>query len=163
MTTMRVGLISDTHGWLDPQVPRLFHGVDAILHAGDVGSRAVVDALGDIARLFIVRGNVDRSPEWQLLPERLDLTLAGTTVHLVHRPVDALPGDAQVVMCGHTHRALVEERQGQFWINPGAAGRRGFHSERTAAIMVLGDGPPRVSMLDLGPRSARRAEHSVPS
>ena len=154
---LHLGLISDTHGWLDSRVGEEFGGVDAILHAGDIGAPAVVDALRGLAPTYVVRGNNDRSADLLALPEHVDLELGGTRVHLVHRPQDARPGDADIVVYGHTHRARVEQRDGVWWVNPGAAGRRGFHTERTIAAMELGDGPPRVTLISLGPRGVPKA------
>src|SRR5947209_1289693 len=107
---MRLGLIADTHGWLDPRALAVFAGVDAILHAGDIGALAIVDALGAVAPVHVVRGNNDTTPALLALPERLHLDLAGLRVHLVHRPQDARPGGATLVVYGHTHRLKVEQR-----------------------------------------------------
>ena len=154
---MRIGVISDTHGWLDPHALEALAGVDAILHAGDIGARSIVDALGAVAPVHVVRGNTDTTPELLALPEHVDLDLAGHRVHLVHRPQDARPGAAAIVVCGHTHQVKVEQRGGGWWVNPGAAGRRGFHTERTVALMELRQAAPRVTTLSLSPRSARVA------
>jgi putative phosphoesterase len=155
----RVGLISDTHGWLDPRVLDELAGVDAILHAGDVGALVIVDTLRRLAPTYVVRGNNDRTPDLLALPEHIDLEMSGTRIHVVHRPQDARPSDAGIVVYGHTHRARVERRGDVWWVNPGAAGRRGFHTERTIAAMELGDGPPRVRVISLGPRAAPRARN----
>src|SRR5215217_1023143 len=152
---MRIGLISDTHGWLDPRARDALAGADVILHAGDIGALAIVGALGAVAPVHAVRGNNDKTPDLLALPEHVDLDLGGTLVHLVHRPQDARPGEADIVVCGHTHKVRVEDRGGVWWVNPGAAGRRGFHTERTLALMDLGEGPPRVEVVSLGPRSLR--------
>ena len=152
---MRIGLISDTHGWLDPRIHELFADVAAILHAGDIGTPAVVEQLRQIAPLQIVRGNVDRTPDLLALPEHVDTELGDVRLHLAHRPVDARPGDAQIVVYGHTHKPLVDWRDGVCWVNPGAAGRRGFHTQRSVALLELGAWPPRIEIIPLGPRSAR--------
>ena len=154
---MRIGVIADTHGWLDPRALDALAGVDAILHAGDIGARSIVDALGAVAPVHVVRGNNDTTPELLALPEHVDLDLAGLRVHLVHRPQDARPGAAAIVVCGHTHQVKVEQHNGVWWVNPGAAGRRGFHTQRTLALMDLRAAVPRVTTLSLGPRSARVA------
>lgn len=154
---MRIGVIADTHGWLDPRALYLLAGVDAILHAGDIGALTVVDALAAVAPVHVVRGNNDTTSDLLALPAHVDLELAGLRVHLVHRPQDARPGAAAIVVCGHTHRARVEQRNGVLWVNPGAAGRLGFHTERTLALMELGEAAPRVTVCSLGPRSARAA------
>ena len=152
---MRLGVISDTHGWLDPRAVEHFAGVAAILHAGDIGAAGVIEALREIAPVYAVRGNVDRAPDVLGFPERLDVTLAGVPVHLVHRPVDARPGAARVVVTGHTHRPLVEWRGGVLWLNPGAAGRRGFHTERTLAVLDLTGARPHAAIIAMGPRGLK--------
>ena len=152
---MRIALISDTHGWLDPRISDLFADVAAILHAGDIGAFDVVEQLRQVAPLQIVRGNVDRTPDLLALPEHVDTELGDVRLHLAHRPVDARPGDAQIVVYGHTHKPLVDWRDGVCWVNPGAAGRRGFHTQRSVAVLELGAWPPRIEILPLGPRSAR--------
>jgi putative phosphoesterase len=155
---MRIGIIADTHGWLDPRVLATFAGVDAILHAGDIGALAIVEALGAVASVHAVRGNNDKMPDLLTLPAHLDLELAGFRIHLVHRPQDARPGAAAIVVYGHTHQVTVEQRRGVWWVNPGAAGRRGFHRERTLALLDLDAAAPRVTTVFLGPRSTRIAE-----
>jgi len=137
---MLVGLLSDTHGYLHPRIPALFTDVAHILHAGDVGSEAVLTALWSVAPLTAVRGNVDLELAG-LLPARADLALGGIGIHLVHRPEDALPPPStRVVVYGHTHRPLVERRQGILYVNPGAAGRQGFHQSPTVALLrISGD------------------------
>lgn len=149
---MLVGLISDTHGYVDPRIPSLFRHVDRILHAGDIGSEAVLEQLARIAPLIAVRGNADLHLA-AVLPERANVELDGVGVHLVHRREDAMPppGTA-VVVYGHTHRAQTEQRDGITWVNPGAAGRQGFHRVRTAALMRVNAGTPEPEIVTLGPR-----------
>ena len=154
---MRLGVISDTHGWLDPHVKGIFAGVDAILHAGDIGAMHVIEELSAMAPVHAVRGNVDRSPDLLALPEHIDLQLGDVRLHVVHRPVDARPGSAGIVIAGHTHKPLTAWRDGVLWLNPGAAGRRGFHTERTLALLELGPHGVHPLVLPLGPRSARPA------
>ncbi len=149
---MLVGLISDTHGYLDPQVLTLFARADHILHAGDVGAENVLAELRLLAPLTAVRGNVDLA--LAQLPDRADVVLEGVAVHLVHRPEDALPPPAaRVVVVGHTHVAAVQERHGVLFVNPGAAGRQGFHRTRTAGLLRLEDGRTDVEIVTLGPKA----------
>ncbi len=149
---MLVGLISDTHGYVDPRVPSLFRHVDRILHAGDIGSESVLEELARIAPLTAVRGNADLHLA-SVLPERADLDLDGVAVHLVHKREDAQPpAGTAVVVYGHTHRPHTERRDGIVWVNPGAAGRQGFHRVRTAALMRVEDGTPEAEIVTLGPR-----------
>jgi putative phosphoesterase len=140
-----VGLISDTHGLLRPQVGRVFDGVDLILHAGDVGGRAVLEGLAKIAPVDAVFGNVDDRNDPALARERT-LTHDGVTIHVSHghelgRPTPELAlsryiGD--VVVFGHTHRAVtIRTAEGRVAVNPGAAGPRRFDIVPTVARMVV--------------------------
>lgn len=119
----RIGIISDTHGFLPPGVPAAFAGAELILHAGDVGGAGVLEELERIAPVLAVRGNTDRASE---LPAFRRLALAGKTVLLVHdlaRLEPASRGTASIVVHGHTHRAAVETRPETLLINPGSASR----------------------------------------
>src|SRR6266498_6026467 len=118
---MRAGLISDTHGYLDPRALAALAGVDLILHAGDVGSVAIIEALSAIAPVHAVRGNNDDKLGGLGLPFALDLTLEAQAIHLVHQLADARPGpETRVVVTGHSHRALIERRGDVLYVNPGA-------------------------------------------
>ena len=134
-----VGLISDTHGLLRPGIAAVFTGVDLIVHAGDVGGGAVLDALSAIARVEAVYGNVDDPRDPSLAAERTipigDLTLHVSHGHELGRPTPELVAAryaADVLVFGHTHRAVVwrvgaDARSGErIVINPGAAGPRRF-------------------------------------
>lgn len=151
---MRIGIISDTHGYLDPQVAGQFAGADHIVHAGDIGAMSVIHALAEIAPVTAVHGNVDAGREpAAAFPETQDLTLAGQRIHVVHRPQDAGPdAGTDIVIYGHTHAAGAEERDGRLYVNPGAAGRQGFHRERTIALLDVEDGRRSVRFVVLGPR-----------
>lgn len=154
---MQLGLISDTHGFLDPVVLDLFKDVDLILHAGDIGSLAVIETLASVAPVRAVRGNIDEGLETAKLPLVDEFESAGLKLHLVHQlDLRALPA-ADLVVYGHSHKPHVAEVDGRLLINPGAAGRRGFHRtftvgfvdiidlEATARIVEFGARLPRVS------------------
>jgi putative phosphoesterase len=148
-----IGVVSDTHGYVDPRLIDAFAGVDAILHAGDVGSAQVLDSLASLAPLHAVRGNNDRDAYAVALPEHLDLELAGLAIHLVHELPSARPlPESRGVVFGHSHRQLCDLRDGVLYLNPGAAGRSGFHRLQTAALMRVENGEPHVELLELGPR-----------
>ena len=149
---MIIGLISDTHGLLRPEIARVFAGVDHILHAGDVGSRAVLEELANIAPVEAVFGNVD-DPHDPALACARTLTYRGIVVHVSHghelgRPTAELMlarYSADVVVFGHTHRAMVlQTPDGRFAINPGAAGPRRFDVVPSIARLTLKDSHPRV-------------------
>jgi len=157
---MLIGLIADTHGYLDPRLPPALKGVDLILHAGDIGAEGVLIALASIAPVTAVAGNNAANLAQLGLPLRVDMDLGGVRIHLVHRLIDAAPGpDTRVVVYGHSHKALVAEREGVLWVNPGAAGRVGFHHEVTLALLRVGDDRCEADLVLLGPRvaAARRS------
>ena len=151
-----VGVISDTHGLLRPEVAAAFAGVQLILHAGDVGGRAVLDALSAHGAGRGVYGNVDDPHDPSLARERV-VTIGGVTIHVSHghelgQPTPELAlatyrGD--VVIFGHTHRAIVvRDGTGRIAVNPGAAGPRRFDLKPSVARLTITAGtgaepPPR--------------------
>ena len=139
---MNIGVISDTHGFLDPKVFELFTGVSRILHAGDIGPDAIIVELETIAPVTAVIGNTDSSPTFR--PTEV-VTLAGRKF-LVHHIADpyALKEELRlrvarerpdVVVFGHTHKAFCETSDGVLFFNPGSAGKPRFGRGRTAAIL----------------------------
>jgi putative phosphoesterase len=154
---MLVGLISDTHGYVDARVPDVFEGVEAVLHAGDVGSSTVLERLRRLAPVSAVRGNVDSRRDTASLPAHLDLSLEGCRIHLVHRLEDARPRpDTDVVVFGHTHRPAIERRDRVLYVNPGTAAARGFREEATVALLRIEGGRPQVEVVALGPSGPSR-------
>lgn len=154
---MRVGVIADTHAVLHPAVPRLFHGVAHIIHAGDVGSPDVLDALARIAPVTAIRGNAD-PPALARLPARRHLVLGGVSIVVVHRGLeDGRPTPelvaalrrhrATVAVFGHSHVPLVARRDGVLLVNPGGGGgRKRFRLPRSVAILSLGARGPRARL-----------------
>ena len=135
---MLIGVISDTHGYVDPRLAAAFAGVDAIVHAGDVGGMHVLDALRAMAPLYGVYGNNDEKLGGLGLKLHEDFDLDGVRFHLVHQLPHARPGDAtDILVYGHSHRTLIEQRGGTLYVNPGAAGRVGFHKIQTVALMRI--------------------------
>src|SRR5437870_8585865 len=150
---MLIGLIADTHGYLDPRVPPALKGVDLILHAGDIGAEGVLAALERVAPVTAVAGNNDAKLAQLGLPLRVDVDVAGVKLHLVHRLIDAAPASGtRIVVYGHSHKAVVAEREGVLWVNPGAAGSVGFHHEVTLALLRLDDDRCEAELVLLGPR-----------
>ena len=138
---MRVGVIADTHGLLRPEVLPAFAGVEHILHAGDIGSAEVLEALRAIAPVTAIRGNIDRSGPCAALPVEEYVTLAGANIYMLH-DVHALgldPGAAgvRVAVFGHSHKPLLEERRGVLFFNPGAAGPRRFSLPVTVGLLRI--------------------------
>lgn len=151
-----VGLISDTHGLVRPEIAGLFAGVDLIVHAGDVGGAPVLAALLAIAPVEAVHGNVDDAHDPALARERV-LPIGGLTLHVSHGHQLGSPtpdrlfarygGD--VLVFGHTHRALIEWRGARLAVNPGAAGPRRFDVQPSVARLTIANGRPAVELIDI--------------
>ncbi|HEX7054504.1 MAG TPA: metallophosphoesterase family protein [Burkholderiales bacterium] len=123
---MRIGLISDTHGLLRPEALAYLRGSDRIIHAGDIGDPAILEALRAIAPLTAVRGNNDRGAWARHLRDAERLMAGGVRICVVH-DVKAFGGEAcRVVVAGHSHQPRIEERDGVLYVNPGSAGPRRF-------------------------------------
>ena len=147
---MLTGLISDTHGHFDSRLPDVFRGVERILHAGDIGSLDVIERLEAIAPVVAVHGNMDNPLVAGRFPADATVEIDGVGVYLVHRPQDARPGDGvSVVVQGHTHRSLIEEKDGMLYVNPGAAGKTLTFAGRTVALLEVEDGKPRAKIVNL--------------
>ena len=158
-TRVLVGVISDTHGRLDPAVAEVFAGVDHIIHAGDVGDPGIVTALGAIAPVTAVRGNVDTSGWAWDLPTEAMLELGGARILVGHREGDLLrhhdPAHEglDVIVSGHSHRPKMDWKEGVLYLNPGSAGPKRFGSARSLALLEIETGPvlrPRVVYLEEG-------------
>lgn len=148
--SIRVGVISDTHGLLRPEVVETLRSCDAILHAGDVDRPQVLDPLRQIAPLYVVRGNNDR--DWNL-PYSLRFSLGGFQFLMIHNKAE-LPkalGSPQIIVFGHSHRYFEQVIDGRLWLNPGSCGRPRFGQEISMAILELEDGAYRVEKIPLQP------------
>jgi putative phosphoesterase len=153
---MMVGLISDTHGLVRPGLENAFAGVELILHAGDVGGAKVLEALTRIAPTEAVCGNVDDPHDPALARERV-LTLDGVTIHVSHGHEVGRPNPElllaryqhDVVVFGHTHRALVHQAGLRLCVNPGAAGPRRFDLRPSVARLRIATGRAQVEIVRL--------------
>lgn len=124
-----IGVISDTHGLVRPQAVEALAGVNMILHAGDIGNSAVLDALREIAPVVAVRGNNDKGEWAESLPDWDVVEIGAVSIYMLHdlKEIDINPaGTFQVVISGHSHKPAVEERRGVLYVNPGSAGPRRF-------------------------------------
>jgi uncharacterized protein len=127
---LTIGLISDTHGLLRPQALAALAGVDHIVHAGDIGGRAVLAGLEALAPVSAVRGNNDTDDWAEQLPQSALLELAGRRLLVLHdvKTLALDPAAARIaaVIAGHSHRPAIAERAGVLYVNPGSAGPRRF-------------------------------------
>lgn len=154
MTTL--GILSDTHGYFHPALVDDLDGVDRILHAGDVGDLGILDGLGAVAPVTAVWGNIDGTDARRRLAEHERMTVDGVNVWMTH--IAGRPGRWQagmgeklaadppdVLVCGHSHILRVERVEsldGMLYVNPGAAGKHGFHKEKTCLRLTIRDGRP---------------------
>ena len=145
---MRLAILSDTHGLLRPEVLEQLKTADAILHGGDINKQSIVDQLRQYAPLYGVRGNNDK--EWaESIPHDLTVTLGGVTFCMVHNKKE-LPADlsgVNVVVFGHSHKYVQEEKDGVLWLNPGSCGPRRFHQEITMMMAEVSEGTIRVEKI----------------
>lgn len=149
-----IGLISDTHGLVRPEVAKALAGVEMILHAGDVGGPSVLEALNKIAPTEAVYGNVDDPHDPALARERV-VSIGGLTIHVSHGHEIGSPtaeklaaryaGD--VLVFGHTHRAVVVRVGGVLVVNPGAAGPRRFELQPSVARLTIANGIAEVETI----------------
>jgi putative phosphoesterase len=154
---MRIGVISDTHSYLDPRAAPALAGVAQILHAGDIGSAAIVEALEAIAPVIAVHGNVDAGTALaRRFPAIQRLTLEGVRIYMTHvggQPAvlaRALPEPRpDVYIFGHSHSALLETVNGVLFLNPGAAGRARFGGRLSVAILEVADGRATAQIVPL--------------
>jgi putative phosphoesterase len=142
----RIGVLSDTHGYLDPKIAELFQGVDHILHAGDIGLPWLILELEEIARVTAVTGNTDDGLEYK---ETEVLELEGRKF-LLHHVVDVqepedkikrriIRENPDVVVFGHTHKRHCEKVGQTLYFNPGYAGKPRFHLPRSVAVLTCDD------------------------
>ncbi|HZM43945.1 MAG TPA: metallophosphoesterase family protein [Burkholderiales bacterium] len=129
-TAIRVGLISDTHGLIREQALEALAGCTHIIHAGDIVTPAILDRLREIAPLTAVRGNNDRGDWARSLPKFEVVEFGPLLVYVRHDPseldIDPAAAGFRVVVCGHSHKPVVETREGVLYVNPGSAGPRRF-------------------------------------
>ena len=141
---MRVGVISDTHGLLRPEVEAALAGAAHIIHAGDIGSPEIVPRLSRLAPVTAIRGNVDTADWAQAFPATADVTLGGLMIHVLHDRgalgFDPAARGVSVVISGHSHRPDIEKVGGILYLNPGSVGRRRFSLPVTLATMEITTG-----------------------
>lgn len=155
MTAVRVGLISDTHDLLRAQAAHEMHGSTHIVHAGDVCGPHVLAELRGIAPVTAVRGNNDVGGWARALPHSTLLKVEHVNILIVHDlatlALDPASRGADVVVFGHSHRPLVERRDGILYVNPGSAGPRRFRLPISVAHLLVTDGRIEACLTELEP------------
>lgn len=143
---MRVGVLSDTHGLLRPEVFEALRGVDYILHAGDVGEIGILERLRTLAPVTAIRGNIDVRGPCADLPATEAIELNGRLCYMLHSlaDLDLNPRAAgiAVVISGHSHKASLRSEDGVLYLNPGSAGPRRFRLPVTLAYLHLQEALP---------------------
>lgn len=154
---VRIGVISDTHGLLRPEALAFLAGSDFIVHGGDIGNADILAALAAIAPLTVVRGNNDKGAWAAGVPASALLDAGGVRLYALHDIADldaaALPAGVKVVVTGHSHRPLAEQRGPVLYLNPGSAGPRRFSLPITAAELLVDGGQVKASIVELIPRA----------
>jgi uncharacterized protein len=139
---MKLGIISDTHGLLRPEVVPALKGVDQIFHVGDVGKISILDELAKIAPVTAVRGNVDREGACGRLPETEVVLVEGLYIYMLHDlktlHLDPAAGKFAAVLHGHTHVPNFHSKKGVLYFNPGSCGPRRFELPVTVGLLTIG-------------------------
>ena len=150
----RIGLISDTHGLLRPAAVEFLRGCAHIIHAGDIGGASILQALGTLAPVTAVRGNNDLEAGLAQLPETVEVEFGAVRLYALHNlkelALDPRAAGIHVVVSGHSHKPLIEERDGVLYVNPGSAGRRRFKLPiGVGELLIEGrEVMPRIAELD---------------
>jgi len=163
---IKIGLISDTHGFLDPKVEKHFSEVDEIWHAGDIGENEVLGKLQKLKTTKAVFGNIETVEMQRNLPEVHTEEIQGLKIMMIH--IAGKPGryakgindllrkhQPDVLICGHSHILRVERdpKHKLIFINPGAAGQQGFHKKRTIMRFAIDQGKLKnMEVIELGTR-----------
>jgi uncharacterized protein len=152
---MRVGLISDTHGLLRPEALDFLAGSDHIVHSGDIGDPVILERLGAVAPLTVVRGNNDTAPWACTIPDTARVDFGAVALYAIRDlkllAIDPRAAGVRIVVSGHSHRPACLERDGVLYVNPGSAGRRRFSLPIAAAELFIDDDAVRARLVTLIP------------
>ena len=164
----RIGLLSDTHGYLDEQLFHFFTECDEVWHAGDIGDEQVAEKLEAFRPFRAVYGNIDDALLRSRYPEDMRFTIEDLDVWMTH--IGGYPGRYNkrvrailesnppgLFICGHSHilKVMPDRKYGLLHINPGAAGKQGFHLMRTAVRFTISEGKVSgLEVIELGPRAS---------
>lgn len=136
---MKLGVISDTHGVLRDEVIEKLQGCDYIIHAGDVGSKEIIDKLESITKTFVVRGNNDKDQWGVTLPEYREIEMDEVLIYVVHDKADIPKNlkEVDLVIYGHSHKFSNEKFDNIVYLNPGSCGRKRFSLPLSMAIVEV--------------------------
>jgi len=153
---MKIGIVSDTHGLLRPEVAPALRGVERILHIGDVGKISILEELAKIAPVTAIRGNIDREGPCAKLPETEVVLAEGRYIYMLHDlktlPLDPAAAKFAVVLHGHTHVPNFYTKKGVLYFNPGSCGPRRFELAVTIGLLTVdaqGELKPKIVHLPL--------------
>lgn len=150
---MRVGVISDTHGLLRPEATAALRGVDHILHAGDVGDPAILVALGKIAQVIAIRGNIDIGGACAGLPATELIEIGGHSIYMLHDiaelDLDPAAAGISVVISGHSHKPKILRHKNVLYFNPGSAGPARFSLPVSLGLLEITNSAITPRLLEL--------------
>jgi putative phosphoesterase len=156
----RIGLISDTHGLLRAEALAFLQGCSAIIHAGDIGGSSILDDLRCIAPVTAVRGNNDEAPLAGSLRHMERIRINRIPMLAIHdlstMAIDPAIEGIRVVVFGHSHKPLIEERGGVLFVNPGSAGPRRFKLPIAMGELIVVGSKVSARIVDLGAAAAGR-------
>jgi uncharacterized protein len=141
---MKIGVVSDTHGLLRPEVMPALRGVEHILHLGDVGDFDIVKSLEQVAPVTAIRGNVDRTGKCGKLPETEVVFFESQYLYMLHDVqtihLDPVAAKFSAVLYGHSHKPDIRRHKGVLYFNPGSCGPRRFGLPVSIGILTLAKG-----------------------
>lgn len=151
---MKIGVVSDTHGLLRPEVLPELRGVEHILHLGDVGDPKILRSLERVAPVTAIRGNVDRNGGCSHLPETEVVLFQGHYFYMLHDlhtlHLDPVAGKFSAILFGHSHQPNIRTHKGVLYFNPGSCGPRRFELPVTIGLMRLEEGKePQAQIIHL--------------
>lgn len=148
-----MGVIADTHGLVRPEALMALQGSELIIHAGDIGSRKVLDELRRLAPVVAVRGNIDKGPWAEALPQTETVEIAGAAIYVLHdlNELEFAPAAARfgAIISGHSHQPSLRRSQGILLLNPGSAGPRRFKLPVSVALLFIREGRIEARLLSL--------------
>jgi putative phosphoesterase len=152
--SIRIGLISDTHGLVREEALAALDGCQRIIHAGDIDTPDVLEKLRRLAPVTVVRGNNDRGKWAESIPVLDVLEFGAVSIYVRHDQaeldIDPLAAGFQVMVFGHSHRPMVETREGVLFVNPGSAGPRRFRLPVAVGELTIAGDRVDARIIELG-------------